>query len=477
MHSVCRLFQSWLVLCMRFPFRTAALHSRGESLNIRLFALAAVVMSAGLVACGGGGGPISTPPAPVSTATPSQTPTPPLPSSSFKYSGSLAQSDVYTYPVSSPFPSSTSSATVSQTVSIGSSPITVGGSAVASDVHSVENDVTALQTTTTTSDGWIGFPTETTPAALYEYALFTNDGGSPSASSVNTSFTSPQQVDVIPEAAATWTNSPTAIVTEKDADGTSDTRTIAANGTYVDAQTDPFNLNLVITTNADGSGSYTGTLLQAFGITGFFMSAPANGTINVTVHAPAPSPSPGQTPGPAVVTPIASPAAWFGTTFKPYNESDTETAGVTYPGLCAVPAKFGTSGNHIAQVIDTTDPVLGYTEHKTMDEYTGSAGPVCVVLSDTQKYYYDYLNDTSGAISSFANFVGGPTPLHTYALNETVSLQSASGGGQSVFGARIAAVRSHFESVLQRRREARITAWRNTMKHVLTSRFNGRIVK
>lgn len=352
----------------------------------------------------------------------------------------MTQTDAYTYPSPSPLPSSSITAAVTQTVTTGTAAYP-GGSAAVSNLHSVENDVMALRTNTITTDAWLGFIGSGSSAALGVFGTNVADGNNPVASTIQTIYTAPQQSDLVVETnGASWSNSPAASITEKDADGFSATRTINADGSYIDTQSSVFKtnsgpLNFVIATKADGSGSYTGSTFPAiYNINGLFMSAPSAGKIAVTYTLPAPSPSPSATPAPPTVVTLATPPAWFAPGTALYKESDTLTTGVAYPAGCAVPSWYGTTGGHIAQVIDSLDPVIGITDHKTVDTYTNTlVGPVCMVQRDTQISYYDYLNDTSGAIAGIANFAG--TPQHTMTLTETLTLSA----GASVSGAQRAA--------------------------------------
>ena len=429
-------------------------------------------------------------------STPTPVPVPLHPGSSLSYSGSTTVSDTYTYPTPSPFPSTSVTSSETQAVTVGTSPFPGSPIGPLSDVHSIATVTAPLASSTTTTDAWLGWGAAQSAGlvALLQYGSVVRDA---TGNTFQTLYGVPQQTDLVPEAAASWSNSPSVLVNETYKDGTNIVRSAVANGTYSETQTTQFGYTLVALTNADGSASYGGTLFtQGYSLQGIFMSAPASGSISVSIAFPTPSPTPspnpsatpGVTPTPSpqpVRTPlvIAQPAVWYPMPFKPYNETDTLTTGVAYPQSCGVPASYGTAGGHVAQAIDIVDPVLGYTEHKTVDTYTSQAvGAVCVQFADTQKYYYDYADDTQYAYSYFGDFTGNA--VHTHAMTSMLTLQAGAvvqssarrttQSGRGIDPIAIAAAAARFNARIAVQRERRFAALRSALKHY-AARLGGNI--
>lgn len=331
--------------------------------------------------------------------------------------GSIAQTDSFNYPTPSPFPSTSQSGTVTESVVVGSSPFP--GSAAGVIVDYRESDAIAypLATSTSLGDYWYA-SAPSVASTLYEFlgSQITN-----SASTVtSTIYKSGQIEDELPETnGATWTNSPAATVSTGYADGAVSFQTINADGSYAEGYVDPFGYTLSIASSANGSGTYSGTEFSAaYAIDGYSMAAPSGGSIIVSiVPTPAPSGQPSAQP-----FPIATPVAWFTPTPTGlYNETDTLTTGVSYPASCSVPSGFGTSGSHIATAITRIDPVIGTLDNETIDTYTSASfGPVCQILHDTTVGYYDFALDVSHLIADFSG-----SARQTTTLRETLTLQSS----------------------------------------------------
>ncbi len=375
----------------------------------------ALILAAGLVACGGGGGGGSSssggaPP----TASP--TSTPPV-GNQFTYTGTLTQTDTYTYPTPSPFPSTNASATVSLSVTVTSSPAPfTTPTNDPYDIYYSEQDAFPTETDLSTTDTWAA----TTSSAIDEYGSLVTIGSGETAATILWVYSAPYVLDELPETnGASWTNSPEGYSTEDDPGDLTISRYVESARNYNETQELTGGYNLVITENSDGSGTYSGTVLTAYGITDFSYSAPSDGKITVEVVFP--SPSPPATPEPALV--LATPPAWYGSTPTFYTESDTDTNPVTFPVSCNVPSTYGTSGNMVKRTITSLDTILGYAESQTYESYDNSAASiVCIVMNDVQTYYYDYLDDTEQSYDDFAAFVG--TPQQTATTSETVGLQS-----------------------------------------------------
>ena len=390
----------------------------------------AVATAALLAACGGGGAPA------LPTTLPSSGPGTPATSSSarpaavgdtFAFSGSSLENDVYTYPVGSPFPNTSTAAKISENVVVTASadPLGAGGT----DFHSSTTTVGTTATRTATGDS---FYSTLSAGSGTNFVLNAQQSVDDSKNAYAWTYTTPQILDELPESAgATWTNSPAGTYNETDADGATIARTTNADGSY--NETDTFSTGGVpsmgFVVNPDGSGAWTFNYYGTPYLIAY--NAPAAGSITVSIVNPTPAPLPGATGTPAPNPPIviATPAAWFSPSPKLYQESDTVSTGVSFPASCAVPSPFGTSGNSIAQVTTKIDPIFGLDEVTTTTTYTAQGfGPVCVAMNDVQTYYYDYLNDTAGA-ANIAAYVGTPQLTKTY--TQTLTLQTAGTSIQS----------------------------------------------
>ncbi len=377
----------------------------------------ALILAAGLIACGGGGGSGgSSSVVPPTTPAPATTSTPPV-GNEFTYSGTLTQTNTYTYPTPSPFPSTSAEATVALSVTVTTSPAPfTTPTNDPYDVQYSEQDAFPDETDVSTTDTWAA----TTSSAIDEYGSQVTNGAGETAATVLWVYSTPYVLDKLPETnGASWTNSPEGYSTEDDPGDLTISRYVESAGNYNETQELTGGYNLVITENSDGSGTYSGTVLSAEGIIDFTYSAPSSGKITVAVVLE--SPSPPATPYPPIV--LATPTAWYGSTPTFYTESDTDTDPVAFPGSCNVPSTYGTSGNMVKRTITSLDTILGYTETQTYESYDNSAASiVCIVMNDVQTYYYDYLDDTEESYDDFAAFVGAPQQTAT--TSETVGLQS-----------------------------------------------------
>lgn len=389
------------------------------------FAAGLAVISAALVACGGGGGGGggAVPQAP---AAPTPSPTPYALGHTYKFSGAQTTAASYVYPSPSPYPSVNTLVNITQdvTVTAAANPY---GPASAGDFHTIETDAAALVTHTATTDAWLGM----SGANLVEYGYSTADD---SGDTLAAKYAAPEILDQLPEtSAATWTNSAGVAFTEKDADGTTSTRTYANDGTYTEALSNKnTGVSASIGEKADGSGTYTtnGAYLDGQ-VSGFVFSAPSANQITITMNfvqpptpAPAASGQPSPAPAPTITPRVYTSAMWYGTTPTLYSQSTKVATGIAYPQSCAVPASYGTSGNTLTQTTVRTDTILGYTDNQTQTTYTNPQyGPVCVTLSDVQQDYYDYQDDFATATGFHLHFPG--TALSTTTVTQTLTLQSA----------------------------------------------------
>jgi hypothetical protein len=409
----------------------------------------------------------------------------------FSFTGTLTKTTTYNYPatqataiptsVASGQPPLIQTATVSTTITVQATPApTFSTGAGTVDFHTAETDAYDLQSNVSATDAWYGLDGAGTQFLYYGSAIADNANDT-----YTNTYGTAQIVDQLPETNGSWTNSPAGTFTENDADGTAFVRAVSADGSYLENSTIPDALTLAILVNSNGSGSYGGSAYVTFkSKTGLTFSAPASGVITVQVVATtAPAPTGTATAKPtATPLTVATPAAWFSPSPKLYGETDTMQTGVSFPGSCSVPAKFGTSGNQLVQAIDRIDPVLGYTELETITTYLQpGVGPACVVLSDNQTYYYDY-NDDDGTITGYANVFGTGGVKSTQVISETVTLQdtnaivptsSGRDSAQALSGpsaAAVAYVRARFDAVIQHQRRARIDAMYTFLQHALQNR-------
>ncbi len=445
----------------------------------------AVAAAALLAACGGGGAP-ALPTNPPPTGGPgnpavSSSARPAVVGDTFAFSGSSQESDVYTYPVGSPFPNTSTAAKIAENVAVTASadPLGAGGT----DFHSTTTTVGTSATRTATGDSYYS---TVSAGSGTDFVLNAQQSVDDTKNTYAWSYANPQILDELPESAgASWTNSPAGSYNETDADGSTIVRTINADGSY--NETDAFptggvpSMNFLV--NSDGSGAWTFNYYGTPYLIAY--SAPAAGSITVSISNPTPTPSPGAigTPAPNPPIVIAMPTAWFSPAPKLYQESDTVSTGVTFPGSCAVPSTFGASGNSIAQVVNKIDPIFGLDEVTTTTTYTAQGfGPVCVAMNDVQTYYYDYLNDTAGA-ANIAAYVGTPQLTKTY--TQTLTLQTSGTSIQSnarstksaavapISTALYAADRTNFRMHIARERAQARTAFAKMLVRIAPTLLSG----
>ncbi len=427
----------------------------------QLFVIASVAMLGFLAACGGGVGSTasavmpSAPGTPGASATPSPTPAPtgpPHPSAggdAFSFTGSMVQNDTYTYPAASPLPSTSSTAKISQAVTVVATANPYGSGQV-QDFHTVESDAYPAQTVSATTDYYFQ---SGTAFSLLGYASVDGTGNRSAMS-----FTSPQVVDQIPEVSgASWTNSPAGQLTQTFTDGKSATRTIASNGTYTDSvqvygtTTNYPSIASTVTENPDGSGVFQ-ILYYENGRAGYqpneivyqnyAVSAPTSQSSNAQflyvtsqsypVYFGAPSPP---TPSPYATMPI-----WYTIPLSLYGESDKDLGSTAIPTSCNVPAALGTTATEIQQAVTSTDTVIGTMTVTTTTSYVVNGyGPVCVQLASTVSAYYDYNKDTY-----FGSILYQAAPMQTTTYAETLTLGAQQSYpqvvGRTVVGSSIASV-------------------------------------
>jgi hypothetical protein len=441
---------------------------------------AAFLLVSMLAACGGGGGggTPSTGPTPTLRPTPTPTPTPnpygcvgsspfavtapkrltaypPHPIASgdaFTYGGSIASTLAVSAPC--PQPTATSSATVTANVSnLAASSFPGGAPAGATtDQRSIESDAFPTVTDTTTTDLALSVAN---PGNFDLYAQTSSDG---SGDSVATAYTNAQVLDELPETTgAAWTNGPQGTLKETLADGTTVSRTISGDGSYVDTESYPDGGTAVITVNGkadgktmDGSGSYNfdgGTLL-------FSYAAPSGGNITLTLSSKG---NPSKTRTFPVWYPQPLPASYVADDFA-------DNGAQAFDSHCSVnTATYGTTGNQIVETNKTIDPVVGYIETRTTTSYVVNGyGAVCVKIDDAVDSYYQYNSDTTKIdyqspngqpiqTSDVVEYLGMTSPSSPLA---SVRTDAASGVSPVEVASRIAAIESMRELQLAQHLEA-----------------------
>ena len=409
--------------------------------------LGLVVLTSGLVSCGGGGGagippniPAGSqdPAVPAATPTPASIPVPGIqPDIAFKFTGDLQRSDFYNYPASNPLPATTAKAQVAQNVSITSvnDPF---GSGNAFDYHNVENDAYALQTLLFTTDSFYQLDSSVSPKELLLLGSNTVDD---QKNTTSIHYTTPQIVDKIPEAAhQSWTNDPAGTLKIAYSNQNSTERDTASNGSY--SEQDSYltlggnaypRVNMTTSMHADGSAkivfvfneegrvgypfkSVTYTFLMTrptasgIALSSSSYSVPSTGT-------PSPSPSP---------TAFGVAPEWFNTPL--YSETNVDNGPMTVPASCNVPAPFGKQARQLVKTVQTVDAAYGTIDNTTTTRYDAADfGAVCVQISDVNNAFYDFsladfTNQTPQQFFAFATTVA--QPLIATTINEQLTLCS-----------------------------------------------------
>ncbi|MGH7728203.1 MAG: hypothetical protein ACREM2_05380 [Vulcanimicrobiaceae bacterium] len=357
--------------------------------------LAVAMLAAG---CGGGGGGGGGTPFAVNSR--------PLSSGNFGYAGTTTESFVYSG--ASPSPSSTSSAQVTQDLTV-TGAASFNGVSGLSEYATDETDTTSLQTTTATTDTFYA-SAGSNPTKFLTYGYRSNDSlGSTITVALAGVGSGNGLVDELPEAGGqNWTNSGAETITEDEPGNLAATRTYAADGTYTDSATYFSGVASGIATeiieNADGSGSYVFPGSPPAAIT---ISAPSGGNITIS----------GSVIG---TTPITIPA-WY-TSPLLYSESDVNHGQTTIPSACNAGSGIGTQANDLEQKYVRLDTVLGYVETYDAKNYVvPNDGVACVVLTDTTVAYYDFTGQSTQALG--ITFSG--TPVETTTIATTLGLTSA----------------------------------------------------
>jgi len=368
----------------------------------------------------------------------------PATGAALSYSGSKTTSFAYGYsfgyPTTPPTPIPTSiGAIATVAVSVGASPYPATAPTPGlADLHVAESDSASLNTTTFTTDSWIGV-SGTSTYLTQTYATVQQEPSSATLPVITTIYGTPQTTDQYPQnGGASWSNSPRATINYSYADGDSGTRTIASDGSYSDTENllvDGAGGSAVLTENSDGSGSIVGPYFGGGIIDSVMFSANSSSTCNsvpagTSVNAPCLTATVNYsnfavTTYGFLATETVPDATWYNLPLVLYSESDGITANASLPGSCS-PNSYGTSANDVRRTIITTDTVLGVVETTVFDSYELNGQPICLLTSDTQNYSYD----EQGNVPSFL-LVGSPG-LEIITTTENLILQPGASGVESV---------------------------------------------
>jgi len=345
------------------------------------------------------------------------------------YTGTKTVNYTYGYAFGYPEPGPTATApptalsyAVSSTVSAGSATypgaMPSASPLALTDENVVETDTGALSGSTFTTDSWVAETLTSGQYALSLYGTLQQEPTSAELPTYTTIYGTPQLLDQYPESATSWTsNSPASAITYSFADGDAGTRTVNADGTYVDTENliNTTGNTVTLTENSDGSGSIVGPFFGGDIISSIAFSAPTSGYVTSTFTYTTDAQNYyGYPPTSSVYDPT-----WY--TIPPfYSETDTVTPGATLPAGCS--STFGTTGTQVERVMTTLDTVLGDIETTTLNSYAIAGIPVCLVSSDVVNYAYDEQGNTP-----YLLYVGSlGTEIVT--TNETLNLQTGATG-------------------------------------------------
>ena len=400
-----------------------------------------------LPGCGGGSGgsntlpsqigqSSSTPtPAPASAPTPAVSPSP-YPHTEgdvFVYGGTLTQAyqsfpEVVAPGTPAPEPTSVTTQNVTQTVTVRANQSFNGGSGLF-DMHSAEIDsyASGLKSTTSTTDTYEAIAQAGSSSQLVSYGTqFTDEAGD----SMTVSYAPQIILDQLPHTpGAQWSNGPGATVLQAlagNANGSAITvqRTVHSDGTYSETTTYPpgyaapgYTGTGNIQENTDGSGTFAWVSNGSAITLEYSEPVPqATGAPLITVaEFFGLDPTPANAPNASFTLPT-----WYGSAPAFYGETDKDLGAVPVPSSCGLNSSFPKQAYAIAQTVDRTDTVLGYTEHQTVTNYAADGyGTLCTVLSDTQTLYYDFNGDQAFVFTT-------KPPLEIASVTETLALQPSS---------------------------------------------------
>jgi hypothetical protein len=404
----------------------------------------------------------------------------------FVYAGTLTQT-FQTFPevvapgTPSPEPTAVTTQNVAQTITLRANQSFNGGSGLF-DLHSAETDTltSGLKTTNSTTDTYEAIAQAGSASQLVNYgSQFVDEAGD----TMTTSYSPQTIVDELPDTAgAAWSNGPGATILEALAGNTNGSsitvqRTVHSDGTYVEKTTYPQGYSAPgytgvgqIQENPDGSGTFAWVANSSAITLEYSQPVPQpTGSPLITVAEFAGlDPTPANPPNVSFQLP-----AWYGNSPAFYSESDRDLGVVPVPASCALNAQFPQQATAIAQTIDRTDAILGYTEHQTTTNYVANGyGTLCTVYNDTQNLYYDFNGDQAFV------FTARP-PLEIATVTETLSLQP----GSTTASARIhtaragtgtvsldmsAALRAGFDRTVHSQRHQRVSSLIHAVRQLQT---------
>lgn len=386
-------------------------------------AIAFGICAAALAACGGGNGSV---PHPTDTSF-----RPAANGDAFNYAGTLTQVFVrpplgpgsIVTPSPNPTNSQTLSSTVGQAVTV-SKAATFQGVANPFDFHVAETDILSggLKTTTITSDDYYTYTTSgsATTIDFVGSNVSTSDG----STYLTVIGTGNGLVDILPEAtgALSPANGAAEVVTETDADGSTDVKTVNADGTYTENGTFDDGTTSQAVVNADGSGTYTFPLVVPTD-SSYAVSAPSGGNVTVTIDFN--SELLGGNPEPS---PLAVPV-WYPLPVVLSSETIFDAGKSSLPAGCDVPAALTKTPHQLVDTKITVDPVFGELDKQITTTYTeAGVGVACVQLTDDLEQFYDISGQTQFTLDFES------TPVQTTTTTETLGITSKTVLGLSSAG-------------------------------------------
>lgn len=324
-------------------------------------------------------------------------------------------------------PPTTLSYNVTDSVTLGSSPLPSGSpSASLIDEHITESDASNLATTTYSTDEWASIGSANGSEVVSVYGTQAQEPSSSSLPNYTTLYTAPQIVDEYPDTnGASWTNNPASTESYSFADGDNGVRTTAANGTYLDTEQifgQYGGQPAIITENSDASGSITGPYFGGGLIQSLTFSAPASDSVTFTENFTAFA----QTNYGLPASETLADPVWWSTppTNSPpafYTETDAVTTGTAIPQACGT--TFGSTGNELTRTVTTFDTVVGFEDTTVMNSYDVGGVPVCLNTVDTLNYAYDTQGNTPYLIDL------GSLGLEIVTTTETLTLSNGASTG------------------------------------------------
>src|SRR5579864_2658630 len=285
----------------------------------------------------------------------------------------------------SPQPSVTIASTIALTTSILSNSARFAGQSGLTQLHDVEQDSTALQSTAVVRDTFVSCPAN--GSGDYRAAGWTSTDSNGVVLTLVDGVGN-GLLDILPEmSGASWTNDAAFTLTEVDADGQTSTKTVNADGSYTENVLFRDGTTSTAIENGDGTASYSAPIGGP--------NVGPNDTVSVG------TPKPAASGGPAIPIVIAVPSAtpeqfsvpdWYPPGPPALaSESDQDLGSATLPAACNVPPSIAASGNKIVRTTTRFDTIFGEIERDVATQYTAAGvGVVCATLNDQLTAYYDY---------------------------------------------------------------------------------------